>query len=68
MRLVIYGAVMLACLYFMPQGIAGFFEGRRRERMRAQYRLPPPDIEGLKESIARRQMPGRSGALVEIAA
>ena len=35
--------------------------------MRAQYRLPPPDIEGLKESIARRQMPGRSGALVEIA-
>ena len=66
-RLVIYGAVMLACLYFMPQGIAGFFEGRRRERMRAQYRLPPPDIEGLKESIARRQMPGRSGALVEIA-
>ena len=66
-RLVIYGAVMLACLYFMPQGIAGFFEGRRREKMREQYRLPPPDFEGLKESIARRQIPGGREPLVEIA-
>ena len=30
-HLVIYGAVMLACRYFMPQGIAGFIEGHRRE-------------------------------------
>ena len=66
-RLVIYGAVMLACLYFMPQGIAGFFEGRRRERMRGRRRLPPPDVEGLKASFARRKMPGSDGALVEIA-
>ena len=29
-RLIVYGAVMLACLYLMPQGIAGFFEKRRR--------------------------------------
>ena len=66
-RLVIYGAVMLACLYFMPQGIAGFFEGRRRERMRDGRRLPRPDVEGLKASITGRRMPDGGGALVEIA-
>ena len=66
-RLVIYGAVMLACLYFMPQGIAGFFEGRRGARTRERYRLPVADGEGLKSSIARRQMPGDEEALVEIA-
>ena len=66
-RLVIYGAVMLVCLYFMPQGIAGFFEGRRRERMRDGRRLPRPDVEGLKASITGRRMPDGGGALVEIA-
>ena len=66
-RLVIYGAVMLACLYFMPQGIAGFFEGRSRERMREQYRLPAADSKGLKAAIAGRRMPGGDAALVEIA-
>ena len=66
-RLVIYGAVMLACLYFMPQGIAGFIEGRRRERMRDAHRLPAPDVEGLKASIAQRRMPDGGGALVEVA-
>ena len=66
-RLVIYGAVMLGCLYFMPQGIAGFFEGRRRERTRGRRRLPPPDVEGLKASFASRQMPVSGEALVEIA-
>ena len=66
-RLVIYGAVMLACLYFMPQGIAGFFEGRRGARTRERCRLPVADGEGLKSSIARRQMPGDEEALVEIA-
>ena len=66
-RLVIYGAVMLACLYFMPQGIAGFIEGRRRERIRGVRRLPRPDVEGLKASIAERRMPDGGGALVEIA-
>ncbi len=66
-RLVIYGAVMLACLYFMPQGIAGFFEDRLRERKRQKRRLPAADAEGLKAAIARRQMPGGVEALVEIA-
>ena len=66
-RLVIYGAVMLACLYFMPQGIAGFFEGRLQERKRQERRLPAADAEGLKASIARRQMQGGGEALVEIA-
>ena len=66
-RLVIYGAVMLACLYFMPQGIAGFFEGRRRERMRDGRRLPRPDVAGLKASITGRRMHDDGGALVEIA-
>ena len=66
-RLVIYGAVMLACLYFMPQGIAGFIEGRRRERMRDTRRLPAPDVEGLKASIAERRMADGGRALVEIA-
>ena len=66
-RLVIYGAVMLACLYFMPQGIAGFIEGRRRERVRDAQRLPAPDVEALKASISSRRMPDGGGALVEIA-
>ena len=66
-RLVIYGAVMLACLYFMPQGIAGFFEGRRRERLCDAQRLPTPDVEALKASISSRRMPDGGGALVEIA-
>ena len=66
-RLVIYGAVMLACLYFMPQGIAGFFEGRRRERAHKPHGLPPPDTEALKASISSRRMPDGDGALVEIA-
>ena len=66
-RLVIYGAVMLACLYFMPQGIAGFIEGRRRERSRDAHRLPAPDVEGLKASMAERRMPDGGGALVEVA-
>ena len=66
-RLVIYGAVMLACLYFMPQGIAGFFEGRRRERIRAAHRLPPPAVEELKASIASRRMPDGGAAIVEVA-
>ena len=66
-RLVIYGAVMLACLYFMPQGIAGFFEGRRRERVHDAHRLPPPDVEALKASISSRRIPDGAAALVEIA-
>ena len=66
-RLVIYGAVMLGCLYFMPQGIAGFIEGRRRERVHDAHRLPPPDVEALKASISSRRMPDGGGALVEIA-
>ena len=65
-RLVIYGAVMLACLYFMPQGIAGFFEGRHRERMRGRYRLPVADTEGLKTALAGRQVPDGDGPLVEV--
>ena len=54
-------------LYFMPQGIAGFIEGRRRERSRDAHRLPAPDVEGLKASMAERRMPGGGGSLVEIA-
>ena len=66
-RLVIYGAVMLACLYFMPQGIAGFFEGRRRKRTHIAHGLPPPDTDALKASISSRRKPDGGGALVEIA-
>jgi ABC-type branched-subunit amino acid transport system ATPase component/ABC-type branched-subunit amino acid transport system permease subunit len=65
-RLVIYGAVMLACLYFMPQGIAGFFEGRIERRKRQERRLPAADTDGLVASIARRQMSDDGGTLVEI--
>ncbi len=66
-RLVIYGAVMLACLYFMPQGIAGFFEARIEERKRRQRRLPDADVEALQASIAARQPTGGAEPLVEIA-
>jgi ABC-type branched-subunit amino acid transport system ATPase component len=69
-RLIIYGAVMLACLYLMPQGIAGFFEGRRRaDRARAPEAAGAP--EGGPEitgDIARRRTSARDGdrALVRI--
>ena len=65
-RLVIYGAVMLACLYFMPQGIAGFFEGRRREGLRDEQSRPAADVDGLIGVIGRRQEAGGGGPLVRI--
>ena len=65
-RLVIYGGVMLACLYFMPQGIAGFFEGRRRKWPGGGQSPPTADAEGLREAIGRRQVPGGGGPLVRI--
>lgn len=47
-RLITYGAVMLGCLYAMPQGIAGLFEG-----MRAR-----PDPEETEPGMAlRRALP-----------
>lgn len=65
-RLVIYGAVMLGCLYFMPQGIAGFFEGRLEQKRRRERPLQTPDTEGMKAAVAERQMRGTEKALVEI--
>jgi len=68
-RLVVYGAVMLACLYFMPQGVAGFFEGRRRAReaASADIAVKPGDAAALSEAIRRRQpSPDGGEALVRI--
>ena len=65
-RLVIYGGVMLACLYFMPQGIAGFFEGRRKKRPGDEQSPPAADVDGLREAIRRRQVSGGGAALVRI--
>ena len=65
-RLVIYGGVMLACLYFMPQGIAGFFEGLRKRRPVDEQSPPAADADGLREAIGRRQMSGDGAALVRV--
>ena len=65
-RLVIYGGVMLACLYFMPQGIAGFFEGLRKRRPVDEQSPPAADADGLREAIGRRQMSDDGAALVRV--
>ncbi len=39
-RLIVYGAIMLGCLYVMPQGIAGSFRSRRPP---ASPTDPPPE-------------------------
>jgi ABC-type branched-subunit amino acid transport system ATPase component len=65
-RLVIYGAVMLGCLYFMPQGIAGFFEGKLERRRRREKPLQAPDTEGMVAAVAARQANGAETSLVEI--
>jgi len=44
-RLITYGAVMLACLYLMPQGIAGVFEGARARSYSGEAR-PGLALEG----------------------
>jgi ABC-type branched-subunit amino acid transport system ATPase component/ABC-type branched-subunit amino acid transport system permease subunit len=59
-RLVVYGTVMLVCLYLMPQGIAGYFEGRRGERRgRAAPDAPfrPADFS----KIIAREAPAAAG-------
>ncbi len=64
-RLVIYGAVMLACLYFMPQGIAGFFEGRRRHPGAPGRRSgADPGGADFENAIARRPRPNGSGEVL----
>ena len=53
-RLIVYGAVMMGCLYFMPQGIAGFFEGRRRNAA-TEASAAVADTAGLAAAITVRQ-------------
>ena len=61
-RLIVYGAVMLGCLYLMPQGIAGFFEGRRKSNgRRCKNPAVPPDITDLRDAIKGRQGPAGDG-------
>ena len=40
-RLIVYGAVMLGCLYVMPQGIAGAFSARRAQQRVIDASLSP---------------------------
>ena len=56
-RLIIYGGVMLGCLFLMPQGIAGFFEGRRKGTDGRRKEAPgrPAHIVDLSEAIKGRQ-------------
>ena len=49
-RLIVYGAVMLGCLYLMPQGIAGYCKARRR-------RPHDPDVSGKREDQGVRTTP-----------
>ena len=65
-RLVLYGGVMLGCLYFMPQGIAGFFEGKLKGKRSRERPLQTPDTEGMKAAVAARQSNGSENSLVEI--
>ncbi len=56
-RLIVYGAVMLACLYLMPQGIAGFFEGKRQDGNGRSKRgtAEPADTVDIGQAIRGRQ-------------
>ncbi|MFQ5521778.1 MAG: ATP-binding cassette domain-containing protein, partial [Candidatus Methylomirabilia bacterium] len=66
-RLIVYGAVMLGCLYLMPQGIAGFFEARRRPLPAAGPRPHQvADARGLADVLHRRQLSQAAGPLVRI--
>jgi len=62
-RLITYGAVMLGCLYFMPQGIAGVFE-RTRALPHPREKEPIAAGEGrfLSDTLPARAPVGAHGS------
>ena len=71
-RLIVYGAVMLSCLYLMPQGIAGYFStGRATDRDDSEEAGPTPTdtatrVASISTQLSPQSDPTPDRPLVEI--